>query len=153
MPRWICPYCENITTVTETLVGHNSTCDGCQQISIVTDADEPKQIAGVVSAVIQRAQTAGLGSVTAAIVGLSVLGATSAVLTLPTLISENGSTVRSGIERLILIAAVGLVLYPILEGINEIHRCRRLLEESLKTRAVMRYRKLYKLERKNGQSR
>lgn len=144
MPRWICPYCEAVTTVTEALVGHRNECLNCHEHSIVADADVPKEVVGAVITILRRVQTAGLGSVTFAITGLSVLGATAAVTALPSLVSENSSTFFGGVERLIILAAIGFALYPILEGINEIHRSRKLLEELLKARAAVHYRKIYR---------
>lgn len=134
MPRWICPYCEHVTEVTPLVIGHAFSCPGCQEESTVIDADA-EQIGKLrLEKALETANSQGLRSVSVANIILGVLAAGMMLFCLFTMI-------MGGVPGFLLGGAwfVGIVIFVsvatvVLEGINEIHRCRKLLEELLRKR-------------------
>lgn len=131
MPRWICPYCTHLSTVNPIVVGHEFSCPACKVESTVIDADAEAISRLRSEKAASEASTHGLHSVTVStiILGLvTVLGLIASVMQLNTRAADTGLT-------WIFLIIVGVcVISPLFEAINEIHRCRKLLEELVKKR-------------------
>lgn len=134
MPRWQCPYCETESNVPTLIVGHVEACPNCTRPSMVIDIDG-EQIAKL------RRETA-IGTATAAslpnmwvIKAVLVLGALCpALLALTFFATGNPFAILYGGLLLGSIAVSMAVISVFLEAMNDIHRCRRLLEELVRKR-------------------
>ena len=129
MARWICPYCTNISTVAPIAVGHNFSCPACKEESTVIDADaesierlKSEKAAG-------EAASRNLRSVTLCTIFLGLGLALSAFISLFVMLQ---GAFLPGAMSFMTIVFIACIVSPLLEAINEIHRCRRLLEELVK---------------------
>lgn len=134
MARWICPYCEKVATISPLLVGHPSTCPDCGQMSMVIDADA-EQIAKLrLEKGLESANSQSLRSVVIARLLLKVVVCGSWIVCLLMLVLGQIALFLLGliyVGSLLLSAGVAFI---ILDAIDEVHRCRKLLEELLRKR-------------------
>jgi hypothetical protein len=134
MARWICPYCEEVTTVAPLIVGHASSCPGCGQESTVVDADA-EQIGKLrLEKALETANSRWLRSVLIANCIIGILAAGTLLIAMYLLLSGSPGGVFMGMMLMISTILVVAVISVIFEGVNEVHRCRKLLEELLRKR-------------------
>ena len=131
MPRWICPHCTHLSTVDPIVVGHEFSCPACKVESTVIDADAEAISRLKSEKAASEAASHGLRSVTASTVILAL--ATVLSLAASVLMIANRA-IGPGLSTIFMTVVGICVISPLLEAINEIHRCRKLLEELVKKR-------------------
>lgn len=128
--RWICPYCDAITQIRRQAVGHVFSCPTCEAVSAVVDADAESRVEADMkrqAEFVEAVASGRMSSVTCSTVLIAlamvfqlVAGALSMAPGLDTI-----ALVVMFISSLVVFAALISALF---DGINEIHRCRKLLE-------------------------
>lgn len=129
MARWICPYCTHVSTVAPITVGHNFSCPSCKEESTVIDADAEAIERLKCEKAAGEAAGSGLRSVTVCTLFLGVGLALTGFMSLYVMLS---GAFLPGAMSFLTIVFIACIVSPLLEAINEIHRCRRLLEELVK---------------------
>ncbi len=129
VPRWICPYCTHLSTIDAIIVGHEFSCPSCKIESTVVDADA-ESIARLRSEkAAGDAASSGLRSVTISTVVLGIVFALGLLASFG-LIATGAR--GNGLNLLFLVVLSACLISPLFDAFNEIHRCRRLLEELVK---------------------
>lgn len=137
--RWICPYCNTASRTPRITIGHLFACPSCQQPSMVSDADardrERQEKSEIVSSLSTTwAPELGVMLISCWIV-LGLMELLNAVVLYGLFTSPKARAGEANGTMIVVvlcvmggIAFVGLFLTAIFRTMNEVFRCRRMLE-------------------------